>query len=303
MLYDREIVRVTEKLNFFKKAAIWPLQFSFDPDGWLGNFNSEELDVAVALLDGFSYFAPELTKKILTASFHQLSLYGTDRSAAPAERIRMWHEFRESVIVTYPTDERPGATDSGRTYLRKARATLGLEQGQYMDPLDALYARLRNPTRPLVFLDDFAGSGNQFCETWHRNYSVVGQRWSFHSAGGPGLFAYIPILGSYLAVRNIARCAPNVLFLPGHVVGEDYSALHPKSLLWPSSELQVKAREVIYGASARAGIPLGDGSDPDDWCGYRDLGLALAIDDTIPDACLTIFYWEANGWQPLFRRP
>jgi hypothetical protein len=303
MLYDREIVRVKEKLGFFRKAAIWPLQFRFDPDGWLSNFRPDELDIAVALLDGFSYFAPELTEKILVTSFHQLSLYGTNRAAAPVGRVKEWHEFRESVIVTYPTDERPGATDSGRTYLRKARAILGLEQEQYMDPVDALAARIRDPARPLVFLDDFAGSGNQFCETWHRSYAISGQRWSFYSAGGSGLFAYIPILGSYVAVRSIARCAPKVLFLPGHIIGEDYSAFHPESLLWPSHELQVKARDVIYEASARAGIPLGDGSDPDDWCGYRELGLALAIDDTIPDACLTILYWEANGWQPLFRRP
>ncbi|HET7231708.1 MAG TPA: hypothetical protein VFJ16_16980 [Longimicrobium sp.] len=292
-----------EKLEFFKKAAIWPLEFSFDPEGWLTNFRDDELDVAVALLDGFSYFAPELTKKILSTAFHRLSHYVADPSSAPAERINLWDGFRESVIITYPTDERPGATDSGRTYLRKARTILGLEQEQYMDPVDALSARILDPSRPLIFLDDFAGSGNQFCETWHRPYMIAGRRWSFNSAGGAGLLAYIPILSSHMAVRSIDRCASNVLFLPGHVVGEEYSAFHPESVLWPSPEVQQKARDVIYEASARAGIPLGDGSVPDDWCGYRELGLALAIDDTIPDACLTILYWNANGWQPLFRRP
>jgi hypothetical protein len=303
MLYDRESARVIGKLGFFRKAAIWPVEFSIDPEGWLTNFQPEETDVAIALLDAFCYFAPELTKKILAAGFHRLSSYCGDTSVPPAERQRMWQEFLNQVIVTYPTDERPGATDSGRSYLRKARTILGLEQRQYMDPADALAARMSSPGRAVVFLDDFAGSGNQFCQTWRRQYMVGGRRVSFETAGGSGLVAYLPVLCSHAAVRAIGRCAHTVLLLPGHTLGEEYSAFHPESLLWPSHELLIKSHSVLYNASNRAGIPLGDGSDPDDWCGYHGLGLAVAIDDTIPDACLTILYWEANGWRPLFRRP
>jgi len=303
VLDEREATRVLGKLSFFTKAAIWPIETGIDPEGWLTNFQPEEMPVAIALLDAFSYFAPEITKKILVSSFHQLSSHIVDPSSTFIERSRRWRDFRANLVVTYPTDERPGATDSGRSYLRKARMLLGLDQQQYLDPPDALAARLNDPNRPLLFLDDFAGSGHQFCETWTREYTVGAHRSSFMAAGGSGLVGYLPILCSYLAVDTIAHDAPTVTLLPGPILGEEYSVFHDKSLIWPSEEIRNRSVGVLYEASRRAGIPLGDGSDPDDWCGYRDLGLAVAIDDTIPDACLTLLYWNANGWRPLFRRP
>ncbi len=303
MFHEREVTRVLGKLSFFRKAAIWPVEITIDPEAWLTNFEPDEIPVAIALLDAFSYFAPEITKKILAATFHRLSSHVTDPSFSPEDRNRKWREFRANVIVTYPTDERPGATDSGRSYLRKARGLLGLKQEQYMDPPDALAARLKNPERALLFLDDFAGSGNQFCQTWIREYSVGAGRSSFRAAGGSGLVAYLPVLCSYLAVEVIAQYAPVVMLLPGHTLDEEYSAFHPQSLLWPTEELRARSHSVLYEASKRAGIPLGDGSKPNDWCGYRALGLAVAIDDTIPDASLTLFHWNANGWHPLLRRP
>lgn len=291
------------KIAFFKKAAIWPLEFKVDPEGWLSNFRPEELDVAIALLDSFWYYAPEFTKKIVATGFHRLSAVVSHRTAAATERRTAWTEFRRRVIVTYPTDERPGATDSGRSYLRKARLVLGLDEAHYLDPQDALAARIADPDRPIVFLDDFAGSGSQFCHTWERVYNVHGTGASFKSAGGAGVIAYLPVLASHLALTRIGTCAPSVLLLPGHTLGEEYSALHRDSLLWPTKELQRKSEDILFQASDRAGIPLGDGSIPDDWCGFHGLGLAVAIDDTIPDACLTLLYWETNQWRPLFRRP
>jgi hypothetical protein len=303
VLHERDGERVLSKLSFFKKAAIWPVEFPLDPEGWLSNFEQNEEPVAVALLDAFSYFSPEVTKKILAANFHRLSAVVTDPVAPIKERSKQWHHFRANVIVTYPTDECPGATDSGRSYIRKARGILGLHQDQYMDPPDALAARLKNPARGLVFLDDFAGTGSQFCDTWIRPYSLAGQWTSFMDVGGSGLIGYLPILCAQAAINTMACRAQQVTLLPGHTLGEEYSAFHPESLLWPTDEVRNRSHDVLYGASKRAGIPLGEGGDPDDWCGYRSLGLAVAIDDTIPDACLTLLYWNANGWRPLFRRP
>ena len=301
MSLDRDRLSVLEKVKFFKKVSVWSFNYRIDPTAWLSNFNVDEQDIAVALLDACVYFSPELTNRILVATFHRLSAYlpetaGTDRASA-------WDRFRRRAIVTYPTDERPNATDSGRGYLRKGRAVLALLQEQFMDPEAALQARCSNPERPVVFLDDFAGSGSQFCETWTRPYDFGGVQRSFASCVQGAQIAYLPILSTTLAVDNIGKCAPSVLLEPGHTLGPEYSALSANSIIWPSPELQARALGVLRSASARAGIPLGDGEHVDDWCGYRRLGLALAIDDTTPDACLTLLYWEKNGWRPLFRRP
>jgi hypothetical protein len=301
--HEVEYKRVLEKLSFFKKSAVWPVEFKIEPEEWLKNFEPDEFEVAIALLDGFAYYAPEVTKKILTSSFHRLSIEVAAFSLSNRERSRRWDEFRSRVIVTYPTDERPGATDSGRSYLRKARTVLGIDTSQYMDPHEALAAKLADSTKPLLFLDDFAGSGSQFCKTWRRPYPASGGVTSFQTIATDGMVAYIPTLCSHEAVHAILDCAPRLLLRPGHVLGEEYSVFHPQSIIWPSEELQSKSGYILRKASERAGIPLGDGSDPDDWCGFAGLGLAVAIDDTIPDACVTLLYWADNGWRPLFRRP
>lgn len=295
--------RITQKLAFFRKAQVWPVASGLDHPGWLSNFRDSELPVAIALLDFFAYFSPEMTSRIMAAEFRQLSDLTAGHEHPAAQRRVKWDDLRREVLVTYPTDERPGATDSGRTYIRKARAILGLQASQFKDPDEALQARIRQPSTPIVFLDDFAGTGNQFSDTWHRQYPLPGGgTTSYHDVKSSAPTVYIPILASSMAVREIGLKAPEVTLRPGHVLTPEYSAFHSQSLMWPEG-LRHDAESVLHGASRRAGIPMGDGRQPDDWCGFGALGLAVALEDTIPDACLTLLYWERQGWKPLKRRP
>lgn len=301
MVQARDEVLIREKIHFFRKSAFWPHAAQLDTDGWLENFTEDERPVALILLDSFLYFSGDVTTKILNTEFHKLSNLVAPLDMAITDRMSRWAEFKERVILTYPTDEEPGATDSGRSYLRKARGVLNLDESQFADPHDALARLHEDPTRPVLFIDDFVGTGNQFIQTLNRPYTVHGEVRTFSDYVGARQI-YMPILCTESASERIVRHAPALQLRPGHLLSDDYSIFHPESIVWPDGP-DHDAIDVVRAASERAGIPMGEGGAPNDWCGFGRLGLSVAIDDTIPDASLTIFYWEENGWRPLKRRP
>lgn len=174
MARARDETLIRDKVEFFRKSAFWPLSAGLDGDGWLDNFKPHEKTVALALLDAFVYFPPDMTTTILASEFHRLSSVVGPADLSLRERQSLWDQFREDVVITYPTDEQPGATDSGRSYLRKARGVLGLRQNQYADPADAVARLAQKPGTPLVLIDDFVGTGSQVLQSWNRQYKVPG---------------------------------------------------------------------------------------------------------------------------------
>lgn len=297
----RDETLIRDKVEFFRKSAFWPLVAGPDAEGWLANFKDDDKTVALALLDSFLYFSSELTSKILASEFHRLSEVVCPFDMHPQQRRSAWRTFRSRVVVSYPTDEEPGATDSGRSYLRKARGVLGLKESQYADPADAIARLNQDPRIPILLIDDFVGTGSQVIQTWKRAYNIGGGLASFADFTDAHIF-YIPVLSTERARRRINIEAPTLHLRPGHLLTEEYSVFHEKSIMWPEG-LQPAGIEFVRNASKRAGIPMGNGAKPDDWCGFGSLGLCVALDDTIPDASLTLFYWEKNGWRPLKYRP
>lgn len=301
MAKARDEALVRQKVDFLRKTAFWPIHSDIDEYGWLSNFEDDERPFAVALLDAFLYLSDDMTSTILASEFHRLSQIVCPADEPLEGRIASWDTFTDRVIVTYPTDEEPGATDSGRSYLRKARGKLNLREDQFCDPHDALHKLAIDPSAPVVFIDDFTGTGNQFLQTWGRRYTTPGGTRSFAEFQPDNQF-YVPILCTETGVTAISNVAPSLLLRPGHILAHEYSIFHKESLVWPD-DLMADGPDAIKQASKRAGIPMGGGSIPHDWCGFGGLGLCVAIDDTIPDASLTLFYWEENGWRPLKRRP
>jgi hypothetical protein len=149
---------------------------------------------------------------------------------------------------------------------------------------------------PVLFVDDFVGSGDQFVKTWKRQYSLAdGSLRSFSDFDGLLSFFYAPLVCTAKGAATVARDCPNVALRPAHLLSEEYSADHPESVLWPK-QLRPSASSFIESASARAGIPSGRRF------GYRGLALAFAFEHSTPDATLPLFYWEENGWIPLVTR-
>ena len=290
------------KCDYFVDVQLWPLHKTLNARGWLGNFPEGEKDHAVHLLNGFLYFSPPLVDQMFVAAVQSVSSRFYSASDPFLTFQSKWQQFMDTAIVTYVTGEAPNPTDSGFSFARKARQLLGIPENRIATPDDAVLRLMQEPG-PVLFVDDFVGSGNQFLETWRRSVSILasGTHTSFAriSEASGSSFYYCPVICTQYGYDRIQAACPSVSLQPAHIITARYSALKPDSYIWPP-HLQASALDFLRIASTRAGIP--DDHSVNDWRGFHELGLAVALGDSIPDATLPILYWEKNGWTPLFRR-
>lgn len=295
---------VLGKCDSFVDFQVWPSSTEINPRNWLKNFNDKEERHAVHLLNAFMYYSEPFTKALFYAAFQNISSSMSADTNTFAEAVIKWQAFCDSLIVTYVTGEEPNPTDSGLLFARMARRVLRIDEDNILSPDDALNQQILDHSRPILFVDDFVGSGNQFVKMWKSNRPG--------SASTPRSFAslastfpdtkhyYCPTICTAYGLSAISSACPRVTISAGNILGPTYNALHPDSVVWPDA-LRPTAHEFLRVASDRAG--LGDkGGGVNDWRGFHNLGLALAFSHSVPDATLPIFYSEMNGWRPLVRR-
>ena len=209
-----------------------------------------------------------------------------------------WGAFVDSLMVTRVSGETPSDTDSGFIFQRMARQVLLISQSQVMSPIQVAEHLQNKRSGRVVFVDDFVGSGNQFCESWNNPINSESEKTSFNMLANSlsnAEFFYCPLVCTEHGLDLIKASCRGVEVVPGHVLSPRYSAIAPNSIFWPP-ELVSEGPEFVQAASKRAGIP------DNEWRGFHHLGLALAFQHCIPDASLPIFYWNKNGWQPLLER-
>lgn len=296
-----ELIR--QKCEFFVDVQVWPLHNALDVRGWLSNFRPEDELFATHLLNAFMAVPSHFLDEMLAANFRALSRTVASGHDSYAEKRTAWQTFLSQMLVTFPTGEEPSPTDSGPEYARRTRQQVGIDEHCILDPRSALESiGARAPTKtPLVFVDDFVGTGNQFAETWERAYPT--NPGSFAEANAVGLIEpfYLPIFCSALGRARLDTHYPGVVLMPVHHLTDRYSALNADGIVWPES-LAADGPSFIERESVRAGIPDTNGATTDDWRGFGKQGLTLAVGTSIPDATLPIFYWEEAGWHPLMRR-
>ena len=140
--------------------------------GWLNNFTPEKLPHALALLDSFQFFSHDLTSQMFATAFRRLANLVLTPEEKTKNPIEDWNRFRQSLIVTIVTGESPSLTDSGYVFARLARQALGLSENQIVSNEDAIRRRASGNQSPILFVDDFVGSGSQFEQTWEREHTV-----------------------------------------------------------------------------------------------------------------------------------
>jgi hypothetical protein len=296
---------VLEKCGRFVDFQLWRLQSELDPEGWLGNFTAQEQEHAYHLLNSFLFFSNDLVRAMFLAAFQNISCLVRHPGRQFDLEQAFWRTFCNQIIITYVTGEIPNPTDSGFIFARMARQYLGIPQERIIDPREALQLLVQGANKPVVFVDDFVGSGQQFISTWKRLHNVglpSGGHYSFEmiAKSKGGSFFYTPVISTIFGVAEIGRHCPEVQLSPANVLSARYSALHADSLVWPA-KLLATGPAFVEGASKRAGIPDTSGNK-NDWRGFARQGLCVAFEHSVPDATLPIFYWEKNGWNPLVRR-
>src|SRR5258708_5765958 len=187
---------VLSKCGYFVDVQLWPVGTKLDADRWLLNYASGEQAHATQLLNAFLYFSSGLLDQILRAAFQTLSRVvittGDPFLTAQAE----WRSFCDRLIVTYVTGEKPSPTDSGYLYARKERQLLGVPEERILAPERAVAELHLRGLLPVIFVDDFVGSGDQFVSTWKRTFRWLSGSGSFENLQKVkgGQFYYCPLI-------------------------------------------------------------------------------------------------------------
>lgn len=272
-----------------------------DPHAWMGNFDASERSLAAELLRRFTFYADPLVDQLYRSAFQALSNLASPQWKSFSDAKQDWAHFVSGALITWVQGERPHPADSGQIFIRKARQLLGIRESQMCSPVEAVRSIGAGHPGPVIFVDDFVGSGEQFLTTWRRTYASDGLP-SFQTvlAAKPNVY-YCNLMTTEWGLARINAEAPEVTVVCGNVVPRAHTLVGSHSMLWPSPNMLDEVRDFVKIHSHKLGYGE-DGGGELDWEGFHKLGLGLAFEHSTPDASLPIFYSQANGWAPLVRR-
>jgi hypothetical protein len=295
---DRDEVLATKR--YLSNIGQWPrIPSAANPELWLDNFLPGDMDHALALLDSIVYFNSEQTEKLVCSAFHSMSATITSGCANYEDRRTTWVSFVQSLTVTYPTGETPNPTDSGHLFVRIFRDLVGFDEPNVKTPDQVVQAVYDGDSSPILLVDDFAGSGDQFVKTWRRECTLAdGTKTTLEEvirATGLQVY-YVAAVATKKAMDRMQREAPEVRAHVAHVLTEVYGACDTNSVVFPAA-LRPTSADFVTRNSRRAGIP-GHAE-----LGFSRLGLAVGFEHSIPDASLPIIWYRGNpSWIPVLPR-
>lgn len=292
---DVFIAEVLAKCEVLKRARMWPAEPRMRPRLWLRNFALEDQATAAALLDRFTFYSAQHTDALLVASFNALG-DGRPKSPFPRARDELLSAL-DSAVFTPVLGEVPDPTDSGNFLCRRTRQlmfpganTVGIDAA-----LDHAYQG-----HPVVFVDDFVGSGDQFLETWKR--ALHGR--SFEDAERKTGFVpiYVALVSTQYGLSQIRSRAPKVAVSVTHVL-EDRATLGGIASANSGLGAAIDALLTKYAVRLTPREPYIAGNPLYRKYGYKERKLLMAFDHSVPDATLPIFWSPGqDNWEPLIER-
>ena len=299
-LENYSIIDETKKrAQFFQTVHAWPLSEVLDYQGWLSNFKTdEEKQIACHILDFFTHYPKQMTDRLLRNVIGQAGRYFNQFLAD-------WEHdyFRNRCLYSYIPGERPNPTDSGHRYVTKIRDLLNVPQERIIDydQIPTVLDKMTLPT-PVVFVDDFIGTGNQCIKAWKQNIFPYNSRTLEQLAlDGKHPFAYAPLIGNELGYNRITSMCTGLHLVVSYILGPEYNLFNQDCICWKENlDLYDRAVDFILNTSKALGIP--DDDSEVSTKGFGGQGLALAIETTPPDAVPAFFFWCQDNWKPLIKR-
>lgn len=297
MRADMYVETVLKKCEIFSSCALWSREPSVRPRAWLNNFDDDDKPIAAVLLDHFVYFSSLATDQLLIASMRQVSsIVRRYRGVADHDK------FLNEVVFTPVLGEDPNPTDSGQLFCRKVRQILGFNDDRFVS-LEKAYELSRTGV-PVIFLDDFVGSGDQMVSTWSRELKNGA---SFENLAKQQHIdaTYVALVATEYGRNRLEKELPNLRLVVSHVLDKSHSVFSvPSNPLTPDIEnINVKIEHLIQKYLPRLTFPAYLNSVDGKKYGYSELGLLLAFEHSVPDATLPLLWASgSNGWTPLARR-
>lgn len=288
MVYREHVLSVRD---YFIGINIWGSAMQLNPSGWIANFEPADRDLAAHLMNGYIYLNSDMVSKQFETGFRRIVSGELDERSSN-DALSRWRSLRDTAQVSFPTTH---PTDSGHQFVQATRDRFGVPEDRIHDLPDLrrhLYAVSDPP--PVVLVDDFTGTGNQFV----RSVTSKGD------GNTPSLIEEIARLGivdAYFVVavatdsakRRIESDTPFTVSA-GNILPSTASILDAETHLVPPDQRDA-ARELVERYSSRAGI------EPEDVWGYERSGLALSFAHKTPNNTLPIFTKESPRWTPLIR--
>jgi hypothetical protein len=296
--YDSPIARG----DFFQKTQIWPLNQVLNYRGWIKNFSTEgEKEIAGHILNFFMFYPDAMIDQMLRAVIGYCGEYLVSSFSD-------WQhdDFKKRCIYSFIPGETENPTDSGYQYARKLRNVLGIPEERIVD-YRSLYFLLENSNgdNPVIFVDDFVGSGAQCDKAWNKNKGGIKQHTLSDIASiSSHKFIYAPLISNYTGYDRIKQKCHGLTLVTCHKLDQEYNLFDPSCICWNNdTKLFTRGIELILNKSKEQGIPFTGGKCVVDAKGFGEQGLALSFDnDGVPDAIPALFYWCSDKWTPLIRK-
>ncbi|MGV3517684.1 phosphoribosyltransferase-like protein [Luteitalea sp.] len=295
---------VLAKCDALKRAGAWCAEPTVRPRAWLHNFDDPDRAVAAILLDRFTFYSDALVNRLLIESYRSLC-DGLSKGPNAPDAATLVSSVT-SAVFTRVQGEEPRPTDSGNLFCRKARALLRISDEAFVEPAAALDLAV-NQARPIVFLDDFIGSGDQFVSTWRYRHRPASPR-SFEEAHALNPFpaVYLTLVATAAGQARIHSQCSEVAVNAIHVLDDTSKVTnlrrHPSQ---PTIDTAASVAALLSKYGSRLNLPSYMKQDPS-WreLGYKSGGLLVAFEHSVPDLTLPIFWASGTGnWQPLVERP
>jgi hypothetical protein len=235
---------------------------------FLGNFTAGDVDLGARVLDAVMFLKAEDMEEALRGIVGQLP--GWHRKQT--QRQGKWR------FVAFSTS----AGESGDTMLHKCRTALGLT-GRHCNELfihksDLLRERLELHDS-VIFVDDFAGTGQQACDAWRELAELL--------PGNPKAFLLVVAAGERALTR--IRGETGLRVLTAHVLRADDDIFSDKCRHFTSDE---KDQLIAYCRKADRKSPRG----------FGDSGFVIVLAHKTPNNSIPILHANHDRWRGLFPR-
>lgn len=157
---------------------------------------------------------------------------------------------------------------------------------------------------PIIFVDDFVGSGSQCYKAWCINTGGL-NKYTLKdiSVRFKHKFVYAPLILNYQGYDLLNIYCSELYLSPAHIINEEYNLFNPNCICWRGNNNYFRdGVSLILRKSRLLGIPSEDGNHVNDEKGFGKQGLAIAFEHGAPDAIPAIFYWETDNWSPLIKK-
>lgn len=290
-----------ERFKFFRDVQIWPDTESFNFNGWLGNFETDnDKMIAFRLINFFNYYPKKMVDQMLVSAVGHSGF-------KLAEVFPDWKHshFLDRCFYSFIPGETQNPSDSGNLFMRKLRDHLGVNQNRFID-YSYLHDFLIDNSKerlPIIFVDDFVGSGSQCYNAWVENVGGRDMISLIEISESLGhVFVYCPLIVNYTGYKFLSEYCNGLIISPAHILGPEYNIFNKECICWNNdSNLYDQAMETIFRYSTKLGIPFSNGSSVKDVRGFGEQGLAIAFEHGAPDAIPPIFYWS-DDWVPLINK-